>query len=112
MLVANQGTEEAPSSSLTIVDATTFSAIAEVPTGTGAHGVVVEPSGRYAYVTDIYADTVTIVDVVSATPAGTIAVGDGPNGISFSSARIDAGVPASLTVDLRDTDGMEGEMEH
>lgn len=111
-LVANQGTEAEPSSSLTVVDTTTLRAISEVATGLGAHGVVVEPTGRLAYVTDIYGDSVTIVDLSTSEAAATISVGDGPNGVSWSPESIDPAAPRTIDAELMGDDGMEDDMEH
>ena len=84
ILVANQGTEEAPGTTLSIVDAATLSAVATVETGQGAHGVVVEPSGRYAYVTNLYGDDLAVVDLVDRQVVATVSTGSSPNGVSFS----------------------------
>jgi YVTN family beta-propeller protein len=85
ILVANQGTEEAPGTTLSIVDAATLSEVATVETGQGAHGVVVEPSGRYAYVTNLYGDDLAVVDLVDRQVVATVPTGISPNGVSFSS---------------------------
>ncbi len=84
LVAANQGTEEAPGTTLSIVDTATFAAVTEVETGTGAHGVVVDPSSRYAYVTNLYGDDVAVVDLEERAVVARIPVGDMPNGISFS----------------------------
>ncbi len=84
VVAANQGTEDAPGTTLSIVDAATFVAVAEVETGLGAHGVVVDPSSRYAYVANLYSDDVAVVDLEERAVVARIPVGDVPNGISFS----------------------------
>lgn len=53
-------------------------------TNAGAHGVVVEPAGRYAYIANIYSDTVSVLDIAAQSVVATVPSGDGPNGISFS----------------------------
>ena len=55
-----------------------------VETGPGAHGVVVDGAGRYAFVTNIYANTVSVLDVRSAKVVATVPVGRAPNGISVT----------------------------
>jgi YVTN family beta-propeller protein len=55
-----------------------------IQTGSGAHGVVVGKDGRHAYVTNLYANTVSVIDVRSLKIAATVAVGAGPNGISVT----------------------------
>jgi YVTN family beta-propeller protein len=87
VLVANQGTEETPGTTLSIIDAATSATLTEVgtvETGRGTHGVVVEPSGRYAYVTNLYGDDVAVVDLLERQVVATVATGESPNGISFS----------------------------
>ncbi|MEZ4666493.1 MAG: copper oxidase [Anaerolineae bacterium] len=45
---------------------------------------MVEPSGRYAYVTNIYGNNVAVVDLTTQQVTTTVPTGLGPNGISFS----------------------------
>ena len=84
LLVANQGTEADPSTTVSIVDTATFSVVNTVETGAGAHGVVVEPSGRYAYITNIYDNSVSVLDIAAQQVIRSVPTGSGPNGISFS----------------------------
>jgi len=84
ILVANQGSAEAPGTTLSFVDAVTLTEVDAIETGQGAHGVVVEPSGRYAYVTNLFSNTLTIVDLANRTIAATTPTGASPNGVSFS----------------------------
>ena len=55
-----------------------------VETGQGTHGVVIEPSSRYAYITNIYGNDVAVLDIAAQKVVATIPSGAGPNGISFS----------------------------
>ncbi|MDL5054993.1 multicopper oxidase domain-containing protein [Oscillatoria laete-virens NRMC-F 0139] len=84
VLTANQGTEENPSTTVSIIDVATFAVVETLETGQGAHGVVVEPSGRYAYITNIYGDDVAVIDLSTLEVVARVATGDNPNGISFS----------------------------
>jgi YVTN family beta-propeller protein len=84
VVVANQGTEESPGTTLSLVDAATSTEVQTVETGQGAHGVVVEPSGRYAYVTNLYGDDLAVVELVAHQVVTTVATGASPNGVSFS----------------------------
>jgi YVTN family beta-propeller protein len=84
VLVANQGTKDNPSTTVSIVDVATFKVISTIETGDGAHGVVIDPSGRYAYITNIYANTVSVIDIEQKSVVATIPSGAAPNGISFS----------------------------
>jgi YVTN family beta-propeller protein len=80
--VANQGTEESPSNSLSIVDLETKKVVDEIKTGNGAHGVTVSNDGKFAYVTNMFDDTVSVIDLESK-QADTIDVGGIPNGITI-----------------------------
>jgi YVTN family beta-propeller protein len=84
VVVANQGSEESPGTTLSFIDVATFTEVATVETGQGAHGVVVEPSGLYAYVTNLYGDDLAVVDLVKRQVVATVATGASPNGVSFS----------------------------
>jgi YVTN family beta-propeller protein len=84
VLVANQGTEENPGTTVSIVDTKTFTVVSTIETGQGAHGVVIDPSGRYAYITNIYDNTVSVIDIAKKAVVATIPSGNAPNGISFS----------------------------
>ena len=63
-----------------------------IETGLGAHGVVIDSSGRYAYITNIYENTVSVIDIEQKTVIATIPSGVAPNGISFSALPV---IPAS-----------------
>ncbi|WP_448975274.1 YncE family protein [Mesobacillus sp. LC4] len=80
--VANQGTEESPSNSMTIVDLETKKVVDEIQTGNGAHGVTVSEDGKLAYVTNMFDNTVSIIDLESK-KVETIGVGEIPNGITI-----------------------------
>ena len=81
--VANQGTEDKPSNSVTKIDLTTRQAAAEIQTGKGAHGVVVSPDNKYVYVTNMYEATVSVIDNSTNKVIATIPVDKEPNGITF-----------------------------
>lgn len=92
ILVANQGTAENPGTTVSIVDAATFTVVSTIETGDGAHGVVIDPSGRYAYITNIYENNVSVIDIEQKTVIANIPSGMAPNGISFSAL---PAIPAS-----------------
>ena len=58
--------------------------VADVATGAGAHGVTVDPTGRFAYVTNTYANTLAVVDLATLRTVARVPTGGGPNGVSFS----------------------------
>ncbi|WHY62460.1 beta-propeller fold lactonase family protein [Cytobacillus firmus] len=82
--VANQGTEEAPSSSVTVIDLALRKAAAEIETGRGSHGVVTSPDNKRVYVTNMFEDTVSIIDKEQNKVIDTIEVIGVPNGISIT----------------------------
>jgi YVTN family beta-propeller protein len=83
VLVANQGTEEEPSDTVSVIDVATNQVVQTIRTGAGAHGVVVNDSGQLAFVTNIVDGTVSIIQIPTWEVIATIAVGAGPNGVTF-----------------------------
>ena len=84
LVVANQGTEDAPSRTVSILATSTFEPVATLDSGAGAHGVVVDPSSRHAYITNIYGGDVSVIDLEERRVVARVPVGLEPNGISFS----------------------------
>ena len=56
--------------------------------------MVIEPSSRFAYISNIYGNDVAVLDIAARKVVKTISSGAGPNGISFSPL---APAPASST---------------
>jgi YVTN family beta-propeller protein len=69
---------------VSVIDLATFKAVKTIETAPGAHGVVVTPDGRYAYVTNSYANSVSAIEVTDLKVRATVPVGKGPNGISVT----------------------------
>lgn len=84
ILVVNQGTEQKPSTTASIVDVEKFAVVKTVTTGKGAHGVVIESLGRFAYITNMYENTISTLDLASLKVVASIPTGAKPNGISYS----------------------------
>ena len=84
LLVANQGTRKKPGRTVSMIDLESFKVAKTVVTGAGAHGVVVDRDGRFAYVTNIYANSVSVLDVTERRVTKTVPVGKSPNGISIT----------------------------
>lgn len=57
--------------------------VATIPTGNGAHGVVTSGDSKRLYVTNMFENTVTVIDIESNKVITTIEVGEIPNGISI-----------------------------
>lgn len=83
LFVANQGTRKSPGNTVSMIDLSTFST-QQIRVGSGAHGVVVGSDGRHAYVTNLYANSVSVIDVQTRKSVATVSVGAGPNGISVT----------------------------
>lgn len=82
-LVANQGTEENPSNTVSKIDLSTKEVVATIETGKGAHGVVVSPDNKLIYVTNMFEATVSVIDNETNKVIATIPVDEIPNGISY-----------------------------
>jgi YVTN family beta-propeller protein len=81
--VANQGTEESPSNTVSKVDLTTKTVVATIEAGKGAHGVVTSDDNKYVYITNMYENTVSVIDNASNKVIATVPVDKEPNGISY-----------------------------
>lgn len=81
--VANQGTKEAPSHSVSKINLKTKQVVATIETGNGAHGVVTSPDGKYVFVTNMFDNTVSVIDQEQNKAIQTVQVGEMPNGISI-----------------------------
>lgn len=108
LLSADQGTEGAPGSTVSVIDSASMTIEATIPAGAGPHGVVIEPTGQRAWVTNLYDDTVSVIDLSTNQTVSTVAVGDKPNGISYSPQPPTPG-PATISVSVPDyATGAEG----
>lgn len=84
LLVANQGTRKQPEKTISLIDLQSFKVVKSIVTGAGAHGVVIDRDGRFAFVTNTYANSVSVLDMTERRVAKTVSVGKAPNGISIS----------------------------
>ena len=82
LLVANQGTRKKPGKTVSMIDLRSFRVIRTVDTGSGAHGVAIDREGQYAYVTNTYAGSLSVLDIRKRSVAAAVPVGKGPNGVS------------------------------
>lgn len=103
---ADQGTPNAPGHAVSLIDTATMTVRTTVATGAGPHGVVIDPAGTLAWVTNSYDNSVSVVDLAGQTVSVTIPVGEGPNGISYSprtpgsstpTVALDLPAPAAVT---------------
>lgn len=81
--VANQGTEESPSNTVSKIEIATKKVVATIETGKGAHGVVTSQDSKFVYVTNMYDNTVSVIDNATNKVIKTVAVDKTPNGISY-----------------------------
>jgi YVTN family beta-propeller protein len=81
--VANQGTEESPSQSMSVVDFKNNTVVSTIETGKGAHGVVTSADNKFAYITNMFEDTVSVIDLETEKVVETFEVGEIPNGITI-----------------------------
>lgn len=84
LLVANQGSRDKPGKTVSVIALDDLKVTNTIETGPGAHGVVVDREGRYAYVTNTYANSVSVLDVASRKVVAQVRVGKAPNGISIT----------------------------
>ena len=81
--MANQGTQEKPSNTVSKIELATKKVIATIETGKGAHGVVTSPDNKFVYVTNMYENTVSVIDNNTNKVIATVPVDKTPNGISY-----------------------------
>lgn len=97
---ADQGEKDAQGHTLSVIDTNAMTTRGTVTTGAGPHGVVIDGSGDWAWVTNSYDNTVTAVDLSTLTAMATIPVGTQPSGISYS-PRAPVAAPANVgTLDI------------
>lgn len=81
--VANQGTEESPSNTVSKVNLETREVEATIEVGKGAHGVVVSNDNKFVYVTNMYEASVSVIENETNKVIATIPVDKEPNGITI-----------------------------
>lgn len=86
LVVASQGDATQPSDTVALVDTGTMRVVQTLATGSGAHGVSIDSGGRQAFVTDVWAGDVAVIDLEQRRVVDRIRVGGEPNGVSYSAA--------------------------
>lgn len=81
--VANQGTEENPSNTVSKIDMKTKEVIATIEAGKGAHGIVLSSDNKFLYITNMFDNTVSVIDNSQNKVISTVSVGEIPNGITY-----------------------------
>ncbi|MDH6284901.1 YncE family protein [Prescottella agglutinans] len=57
---------------------------ATVPVGSGSTGVAITPNGARAYVTNMYTNSVSVIDTATNTVTDTVPVGEQPRGVAIT----------------------------
>lgn len=65
------------------IDLTNRKVVKEITVGNAPHGVVVSKNGKYAYITNLVSNDLSIIDTTTDTEVARIPVGEMPNGISI-----------------------------
>ncbi|MCM3693397.1 YncE family protein [Neobacillus niacini] len=81
--VANQGTPDKPSDSVSKIELKTKEVVATIKVGKGAHGIVTSNDNQFVYVTNMYENTMSVINNNDNTVIATVNVGMEPNGISI-----------------------------
>ncbi|NOH04990.1 MAG: hypothetical protein HND47_24950 [Chloroflexi bacterium] len=68
--------------------------------GRAHYGVVIDPSSQYAYISNIYEDTVSVIDLEKMAVVATVPTGMAPNGISFSPLPAPGNAPAEIQLEI------------
>ena len=77
-----------------MIDTNAMTTRGTVPTGSGPHGEVIDTAGTRAWVTNTYANTVSVIDLPTLSVVAAVPVGAEPAGISYSTR---SPAPASTT---------------
>jgi YVTN family beta-propeller protein len=88
----NGGNTNTVPGSISVIDVSTDTVTATVPTGSVPTLMTFSPDGSALYVTDSNSDDVATISTVTNTPTGTIGAGDHPFGLTFGPARVKTGM--------------------
>ncbi|MER1969171.1 cytochrome D1 domain-containing protein [Castellaniella sp. GW247-6E4] len=83
--VANQGSDNDPDNTVSVINTSNQSVQDTVITGMGAHGVVASNDGGFVFITNNKDDTVSAIDASTQAVVATYRVGSNPNGITYRS---------------------------
>ncbi len=87
MYVANQGTEQHPDQTVSVIDTGNGKVTHTIVTGKGAHGIVASDDGNFVFITNNKANTVSAINTSTQAVVGTYRVGPNPNGITYRANR-------------------------
>jgi YVTN family beta-propeller protein len=81
LFVANQGNPKKPGITVTAIDLQNDQKLSDIQVGSGPHGVASSPDSDRVYITNVYDNSVVVIDATTLKPIQKIDVGLGPNGI-------------------------------
>lgn len=81
--VANQGTKANPTTTVSKVNAQTLETQLTIESGKGAHGLVTSQDGLFTFVTNMYENSISVIDNSTNKQIQKVSVGKLPNGISI-----------------------------
>ena len=83
IFVANQGKKNSPSATVSKIDVQTMAVLATIDVGKGAHGLAVSKDGRFTFVTNLFENTMSVIENSKDKEILKLDVGGMPNGISL-----------------------------
>lgn len=83
MLVANEGTEAEPDNRVSVIDLASLTVSATHEVGAGAHGISVDDTGRFAFITSLHDDSLSVIDLEAGSVVSRHDTGQGPNGVTW-----------------------------
>jgi YVTN family beta-propeller protein len=84
IFVANQGTKAKPTTTVSKVNAQTLEIQSTIESGKGAHGLSTTKDGQFTFVTNMYENSISVIDNSTNKMIQKVGVGKLPNGISIS----------------------------
>jgi YVTN family beta-propeller protein len=83
MLVANEGSEAEPDNRVSVIALDSLTVVATHEVGAGAHGISVDDTGRFAFITSLYDDSLSVIDLEAGAVISRHDTGQGPNGVTW-----------------------------
>lgn len=83
MLVANESSEAEPDNRVSVIALDSLSVVATYEVGPGAHGISVDDTGRLAFITSLYDDSLSVIDLEAGAVISRHDTGQGPNGVTW-----------------------------
>ena len=78
------GSDNGPGNTVSVINTSGNTFIANISVGNFPHGVAVSPDGSRVYVTNEYSDSLSVIDTATNTVIATVPVGSFPEGVAVS----------------------------